>query len=170
LGERLVRQTVETYLAFYAADFKTRRARTARNGKPRQGTHQQTQKDRGRHRIAKVTFKGDSNAVVTFRQIRSDSLKISSSKNLVRSETTGRWQDPAGASWGLMSKRIFTCVAVAALAFESLALSPAKGRRVGRTRAPTRDVYDEIVQGNLECGVPEYRGLIRVKPNFRLLT
>src|SRR6267154_6000360 len=41
----------------------------------------------------KVTFKGDSNAVVTFRQIyRSDSLKISGGNTLVLVRSDGRWQ------------------------------------------------------------------------------
>jgi tetratricopeptide (TPR) repeat protein len=88
------KQNVETYLAFYAADFKT----------PKGEDRSQWETSR-RERITKpkkievaiespkVTFKGDSSAVVTFRQIyRSDSLKISSSKTLVLVRGDGRWQ------------------------------------------------------------------------------
>ncbi len=88
------RQTVETYLAFYAADFKT----------PKGEDRSQWETSR-RERITKpkkievaiespkVTFKGDSSAVVTFRQIyRSDSLKISGGKTLVLVRSDGRWQ------------------------------------------------------------------------------
>src|SRR5882672_3486726 len=73
------RQAVESYLAFYGKDFKT----------PKGEDRSQWEASR-RERIAKpknievaiespkVTFKDDSTAVVTFRQIyRSDSLKIS---------------------------------------------------------------------------------------------
>jgi hypothetical protein len=88
------KQNVETYLAFYAADFKT----------PKGEDRSQWETSR-RERITKpkkievaiespkVTFKGDSSAVVTFRQIyRSDSLKISSSKTLVLVRGDARWQ------------------------------------------------------------------------------
>ena len=88
------KQNVESYLAFYAADFKT----------PKGEDRSQWETSR-RERIAKpkkievviespkVTFKGDSSAVVTFRQIyRSDSLKISGSKTLVLVRRDGRWQ------------------------------------------------------------------------------
>ena len=88
------RQAVETYLAFYAADFKTPKgedrsqwetSRRERISKP--------QKIEVAIESPKVTFKGDSSAVVTFRQIyRSDSLKISSSKTLVLVRSDGRWQ------------------------------------------------------------------------------
>ena len=88
------RQAVESYLAFYAKDFKT----------PKGEDRSQWEASR-RERIAKpkkievaiespkVTFKGDSTAVVTFRQIyRSDSLKISGGKTLVLVRSDGRWQ------------------------------------------------------------------------------
>jgi len=88
------KQNVESYLASYAADFKT----------PKGEDRSQWETSR-RERIAKpkkievviespkVTFKGDSSAVVTFRQIyRSDSLKISGSKTLVLVRRDGRWQ------------------------------------------------------------------------------
>jgi tetratricopeptide (TPR) repeat protein len=93
-GNAWSRQNVETYLAFYAADFKT----------PKGEDRSQWEASR-RERITKpkkieviiespkVTLKGDSSAVVTFRQIyRSDSLKISSSKTLVLVRSDGRWQ------------------------------------------------------------------------------
>jgi len=87
-------QSVETYLAFYAADFKTPKgedrpkweaSRRERITKPK--------KIEVAIESPKVTFKGDSNAVVTFRQIyRSDSLKISGGKTLVLVRSDGRWQ------------------------------------------------------------------------------
>ena len=88
------KKNVESYLAFYAQDFKT----------PKGEDRPQWEASR-RERIAKpkkievviespkVTFKDDSSAVVTFRQIyRSDSLKISSGKTLVLIRRDGRWQ------------------------------------------------------------------------------
>jgi len=88
------RQAVESYLAFYGKDFKT----------PKGEDRSQWEASR-RERITKpkkievaiespkVTFKGDSNAVVTFRQVyRSDSLKISGGKTLVLVRSDGRWQ------------------------------------------------------------------------------
>ena len=69
-----------------------------------------------------------------------------------------------------MSKRILTCIAVAALAFGvPSALSPAKGARVDVTAdALLATVYDEIVRGHLDVAFQNIEGLIRVKPNFRL--
>lgn len=87
------RKSTETYLAFYAKDFKTP------NGEARN----QWEESR-KHRIStpkkieiaiespKVVLKGDSSAVVTFRQLyRSDSLKINSRKTLVMVRNDGRW-------------------------------------------------------------------------------
>jgi len=88
------KKNVESYLAFYAQDFKT----------PKGEDRLQWEASR-RERIAKpkkievviespkVTFKDDSSAVVNFRQIyRSDSLKISGGKTLVLVRRDGRWQ------------------------------------------------------------------------------
>ena len=87
------RQSTESYLAFYAKDFKTP------NGEPRSQWE-----DVRKQRIAapkkievsiespKVVFKGDNSAVVTFRQLyRSDSLKVIGRKTLVMIRDDGRW-------------------------------------------------------------------------------
>src|SRR5712672_2501816 len=87
-------QNVESYLAFYGKDFKTPKgedrpkweaSRRERITKPK--------KIEVAIESPKVMFKGDSTAVVTFRQIyRSDSLKISGGKTLVLVRSDGRWQ------------------------------------------------------------------------------
>ncbi len=78
--------------------------------------------------------------------------------------------DPGGADGRLMSTRIFTCVAVAAIAFGAPStLSPAKGARIDVTAdALLAAVYDEIVGGRLDIALQNLDGLIRIKPNFRL--
>jgi len=69
-----------------------------------------------------------------------------------------------------MSRRILTCVAVAAIAFGAPStLSPAKGARIDVTAdALLAAVYDEIVGGRLDVALQNLDGLIRIKPNFRL--
>ena len=69
-----------------------------------------------------------------------------------------------------MSRRILTCVAVAAIAFGApSALSPAKGARIDVTAdALLAAVYDEIVRGRPDVALQNLDGLIRIKPNFRL--
>ena len=87
------RKSTESYLAFYARDFKP----------PNGETRSQWEESR-KQRIAaptaievaiespKVTFQGDKSAVVTFRQLyRSDSLKVSSRKTLRMVRDEGRW-------------------------------------------------------------------------------
>jgi len=140
------RQTVETYLAFYAADFRPRRARTARNGNSRRERIKQTQKDRGRHRIAQGYVQGDSNAVVTFRQnIPLGQFENQQQQNAGAGPKRRALADPAGASWGLMSKRYSPVSRSRPLAFESLRPFTRKGRRVDVTAdALLATVYDEI--------------------------
>jgi murein L,D-transpeptidase YafK len=69
-----------------------------------------------------------------------------------------------------MSKRLVSCVAVAALAFGApSALSPAKGARIDATAdALLANIYDEIAKGRLDIALENIDGLLRVKPNFRL--
>jgi tetratricopeptide (TPR) repeat protein len=87
------RKSTESYLAFYARDFKT----------PSGETRSQWEESR-KQRISapkqidvaiespRVTFRGDKSAVVTFRQLyRSDSLKVSSRKTLLMVRDDGRW-------------------------------------------------------------------------------
>jgi len=87
------KRDVESYLAFYAKDFKPP------NGEAR--THWESVR---KQRISapksievvvqspKVVLKGDSSAVVTFRQLyQSDNLKVSSRKTLVMIRSDGRW-------------------------------------------------------------------------------
>jgi len=86
-------QKVETYLAFYARDFKT----------PKGEGRSQWEAAR-RERISsakkievgvespKVAFKDENNATVSFRQAyRSDTFKVSGRKTLVMVRTEGRW-------------------------------------------------------------------------------
>ena len=94
-AEAWSKKDVESYLAYYAKDFKTP------GGEPRAAW----EKSR-RDRIAaaksisvgvgspKVTLNGDNQATVSFRQAyRSDKLKVSSSKTLVLVKSAdGRWQ------------------------------------------------------------------------------
>jgi tetratricopeptide (TPR) repeat protein len=95
-------QKVETYLAFYAQDFKTpkgegraeweaaRRERIAGAKKIEVGVES-----------PKVVLKDDNNAVVSFRQVyRSDTFKTNSRKTLVMVRNEGRWviqQERAGS-------------------------------------------------------------------------
>ena len=95
-------QKVESYLAFYAQDFKT----------PKGEAREQWEAAR-RQRITapkkievaiespKVVLKGENNAVVNFRQVyRSDSLKVDSNKTLIMVRKEGRWviqQERSGA-------------------------------------------------------------------------
>jgi len=87
------RKSTESYLAFYAKDFKTANGET-RN----QWEESRKQRISAPKQIEvaiespKVTFKGDKSAVVTFRQLyRSDSLKVSSRKILFMVRDDGRW-------------------------------------------------------------------------------
>jgi len=86
-------QKVETYLAFYAQDFKTpsgearseweaaRRTRISGAKKIEVGVES-----------PKVVFKDDNNATVSFRQAyRSDTFRVSSRKTLVMVRNEGRW-------------------------------------------------------------------------------
>ncbi len=95
------KQNVETYLAFYAQDFKTPKgegrseweaARRQRISSPK--------KIEVAVESPKVTLKDQNNAVVSFRQTyRSDNLNIKSSKTLVMVRSEGRWliqQERAG--------------------------------------------------------------------------
>jgi tetratricopeptide (TPR) repeat protein len=95
-------QKVESYLAFYAQDFKT----------PKGEAREQWEAAR-RQRITapkkievaiespKVVLKGENDAVVNFRQVyRSDSLKVDSNKTLIMVRKEGRWviqQERTGA-------------------------------------------------------------------------
>ena len=95
-------QKVESYLAFYAQDFKT----------PKGEAREQWEAAR-RQRISapkkidvaiespKVVLKGANDAVINFRQVyRSDSLKVNSSKTLIMVRRDGRWviqQERTGA-------------------------------------------------------------------------
>jgi tetratricopeptide (TPR) repeat protein len=86
-------QKVETYLAFYAQDFKTPKG---------EGRSEWEAARRERITAAKkievavesprVVLKGANSAAVSFRQVyRSDTLKASSRKTLVMVRTEGRW-------------------------------------------------------------------------------
>ena len=95
-------QKVDSYLAFYAQDFKT----------PKGEERSQWEAAR-RQRIAgpkkidvviespKVVLKGENDAVINFRQVyRSDSLKVNSNKTLIMVRREGRWviqQERTGA-------------------------------------------------------------------------
>ena len=95
-------QKVESYLAFYAQDFKT----------PKGEAREEWEAAR-RQRITapkkidvaiespKVVLKGANDAVINFRQVyRSDSLKINSKKTLIMVRREGRWviqQERTGA-------------------------------------------------------------------------
>ncbi len=95
------KQNVESYLAFYAQDFKTP------NGEARsewEAARRQRISSPKKIEVAvespKVTLKDQNNAVVSFRQTyRSDNLNIRSSKALVMVRNEGRWliqQERAG--------------------------------------------------------------------------
>ena len=95
-------QKVESYLAFYAQDFKT----------PKGEAREQWEAAR-KQRISapkkidvaiespKVFLKGANDAVINFRQVyRSDNLKVNSNKTLIMVRRDGRWviqQERAGA-------------------------------------------------------------------------
>jgi len=95
-------QKVESYLAFYAQDFKT----------PKGEAREQWEAAR-KQRISapkkidvaiespKVFLKGANDAVINFRQVyRSDSLKVNSNKTLIMVRRDGRWviqQERTGA-------------------------------------------------------------------------
>ena len=94
-------QKVESYLAFYAPDFKTPKgearseweaARRERISKPK--------KIEVAVETPKVTIKDENNATVSFMQVyRSDTLKVSSRKTLVMVRSEGHWfiqQEKAG--------------------------------------------------------------------------
>ena len=95
------KQNVETYLAFYAQDFKTPKgeARSEWEAARRQRISS-PQKIEVVVESPKVTLKDQNNAVVSFRQAyRSDNLNIRSSKTLVMVRNEGRWliqQERAG--------------------------------------------------------------------------
>jgi len=87
------KQKVETYLAFYAKDFKTPKG----EGRPeweaaRRERITSAKKIEVSVDSPKVVLKDENNATVSFRQAyRSDTLKVSSRKTLVMLRTEGRW-------------------------------------------------------------------------------
>ncbi len=95
------KQNVETYLAFYAQDFKTPKGEARSEWEAAR-----RQRISGPKKIEvvvespKVTLKDQNNAVVSFRQTyRSDNLNIKSSKTLIMVRNEGRWaiqQERAG--------------------------------------------------------------------------
>jgi hypothetical protein len=93
---------VESYLAFYAQDFKTPKgeARSQWEAARRQRISAPKKIDVAIE-SPKVVLKGENDAVVSFRQVyRSDSLKVNSRKTLVMVRREGRWliqQERAGA-------------------------------------------------------------------------
>ncbi len=95
-------QKVESYLAFYAQDFKTPRgeARSQWEAARRQRISAPKKIDVAIE-SPKIVLKGENDAVVSFRQVyRSDSLKVNSRKTLVMVRREGRWliqQEGAGA-------------------------------------------------------------------------
>jgi len=95
------KQNVESYLAFYAQDFKTPKgeARSEWEAARRQRISS-PKKIEVAVESPKVTLKDQNNAVVSFRQTyRSDNLNIRSSKALVMVRNEGRWliqQERAG--------------------------------------------------------------------------
>ncbi len=95
------KQNVETYLAFYAQDFKTPKgeARSEWEGSRRQRISG-PKKIEVAVESPKVTLRDQNSAVVSFRQTyRSDNLNIKSSKTLVMVRSEGRWliqQERAG--------------------------------------------------------------------------
>jgi len=95
------KQNVETYLAFYAQDFKTPKGEARSEWEAAR-----RQRISGPKKIEvvvespKVTLKDQNNAVVSFRQTyRSDNFNIKSSKTLIMVRNEGRWaiqQERAG--------------------------------------------------------------------------
>src|SRR5438445_10710515 len=87
------KQNVESYLAFYAQDFKTPKgeARSEWEGSRRQRISG-PKKIEVAVESPKVTLRDQNNAVVSFRQMyRSDNLNIKSSKTLVMVRSDGCW-------------------------------------------------------------------------------
>lgn len=95
-------QKVESYLAFYAEDFKTPKgeARSEWEAARRQRIAA-PKKIEVAIESAKVVLKSENDAVVNFRQVyRSDSLKVNSNKTLIMVRREGRWviqQERTGA-------------------------------------------------------------------------
>jgi len=95
------KQNVETYLAFYAQDFKTPKGEARSEW---EAVRRQRISGPKKIEVAvespKVTLRDQNNAVVSFRQMyRSDNLNIKSSKTLVMVRSDGRWliqQERAG--------------------------------------------------------------------------
>jgi tetratricopeptide (TPR) repeat protein len=104
-GEQAVLQTVlswagawsqkkvETYLAFYAQDFKTPKGEARLEWEAaRRERITAPKKIEVAVESPKVLLKDENNAVVSFRQMyRSDTLKVNSRKTLVMVRTEGRW-------------------------------------------------------------------------------
>ncbi len=86
-------QKVETYLAFYAQDFKTPKGEARsewENGRRERITG--AKKIEVGVEAPKVVLKDDNNALVSFRQTyRSDSFRVNSRKTLVMVRSEGRW-------------------------------------------------------------------------------
>jgi len=87
------KQNVETYLAFYAQDFKTPKGEARSEW---EAVRRQRISGPKKIEVAvespKVTLRDQNNAVVSFRQMyRSDNLNIKSSKTLVMVRSDGRW-------------------------------------------------------------------------------
>jgi murein L,D-transpeptidase YafK len=84
---------VETYLAFYAQDFKTPKG----EGRPEwEAARRERIVNAKKIEVAvespKIVLKDENNAVVSFKQrYRSDTLKADSRKTLVMVRTGGRW-------------------------------------------------------------------------------
>jgi len=95
------KQNVETYLAFYAQDFKTPKGEARSEW---EAVRRQRISGPKKIEVAvespKVTLRDQNNAVVSFQQMyRSDNLNIKSSKTLVMVRSDGRWliqQERAG--------------------------------------------------------------------------
>ncbi len=95
------KQNVETYLAFYAQDFKTPKGEARSEWEAaRKERISSPKKIEVAVESPKVTLKDQNTAVVSFRQTyRSDNLNIRSSKTLVMVRNEGRWliqQERAG--------------------------------------------------------------------------
>ena len=95
------RQNVESYLAFYAQDFKTPKGEARSEWEAsRRARISAPKKIEVVIESPKVVFKGESSAAVSFRQVyRSDSLNVNSKKTLIMVRSEGRWliqQERAG--------------------------------------------------------------------------
>ena len=96
------KQNVETYLAFYAQDFKTPKGEARSEWEAaRKERISSPKKIEVAVESPKVVLKGENDAVINFRQVyRSDSLKINSNKTLIMVRREGRWviqQERTGA-------------------------------------------------------------------------